>query len=132
LGRHDEVLYLNMATARVCEHDYERAGKAFRAALSISPKATTWAYLGEVYGNQGRWPEAQQALEAAFRLDQNSALAYRVAGELFLKLNQVDQAAAAYQKALAIMPGDGLSQAGLAQAERAILARRRAAGGIQR
>ena len=132
LGRHDEILYLNMATARVCEHEYDRAVNAFRAALSISPKATTWAYLAEAYGNQGRWPEAQEALEAAFRLDQNSALAYRVAGELFLKLNQVDQAAAAYQKALTIMPGDGLSQVGLAEAERIMLARRQAAGKIQR
>ena len=132
LEKPDETLYVSMAAALYCDHDYARATNAYREAIALSPRAITWANLANAYSSAGQWAEARAALEEAYRQDPNCAEAYRIAAEILLKFHNPEEAAAAYRKAIELDPSIWPSHVGLQAAEKAVFAARQAQGSSQK
>jgi len=139
LGRNAFLFYMNFAAALECQKQFDRAEKAYRSAIDvaaavqgwaplgrISPPARAWARLAHLYVMEQRWDEAFAAQQQATRFNPRMGwMEYSIRGNMYLSTNQLDEAAAAFQKALDLRPGDRDSQNGLAQANAAILARQR-------
>ncbi len=139
LGRTAFLFYMNFASALECVGQLDRAEQACRKAIEItpaarryarigglSPMARGWARLAHLYAIEQRWDDAfdaqKQAAQFAPRL---GWMAHSIRGSMDLSLNEYDEAAAEFQQALQVEPGDSASRNGLAAAQQAIRARRR-------
>ena len=139
LGRNAYLFYMNFAAALECQKQFDRAEKAYQSAIDvaatvqgwaplgrISPLARGWARLAHLYVMEQRWDEAFAAQKQATQFNPRMGwMQYSIRGNMYLSTNQLDEAAAAFQKALELRPGDRDSQNGLAQANAAIRARQR-------
>jgi tetratricopeptide (TPR) repeat protein len=137
LGRNAFLFYINFAAALECQKQFERAEKEYRSAIEvaaavrdwaplgrISPQARAWARLAHLYAMEQRWDEAFAAQKQATQFNPRMGwMEYSIRGNMYLSTNQLEEAAAAFQQALDLRPGDRDSQNGLAQANAAIRAR---------
>lgn len=137
LGRDAFLFYMDFAAALECQRQLDRAEKVCLKAIEIvpttrgytkvgrlSPMARAWARLAHLYALQQRWDEAFAAQKQAAQFNPSFGwLAYSIRGSMNLSLNQFEEAAAAFQQALQLRPGDTDSQNGLAAANQAIRAR---------
>jgi tetratricopeptide (TPR) repeat protein len=139
LGRNAYQFYMNFAAALECQQQFGRAEKAYRDAIEVavavqdwaplgrlSPLARGWARLARLYVLERRWDEAFAAQQQATHFDPRMGwMEYGIRGSMDLNRNQPEEAAAAFQQALQLHPGDRDSQNGLARANAAIRARQR-------
>ncbi len=93
----------------------EAATQCFAAAQAHAPTDYRWSYyLGTLYENSGRFTEAIASYEASLQHERQLATLMRL-GDLWLKLDQLTQAADFYQQALAVRPQAGAALYGLGQ-----------------
>jgi tetratricopeptide (TPR) repeat protein len=86
---------------------FATAREYVQAAISISP--ATWLYhylLGLVERADGRTTEARASLEVAAKLEPKEAPVWNTLGEVLLEQREAKAAAAAFQKAVELSPGD--------------------------
>ncbi|HEY7412828.1 MAG TPA: protein kinase [Vicinamibacteria bacterium] len=95
---------------------HERAIACFRRALSLRPNLTeAWRELGSTFVSLGREDEGLEAIQRALLLDPGDASAHSAMGRaLFIGKARFADAAACYEKALAINPQAGWSALQLA------------------
>ncbi len=109
---------LQLAETAFGRHDYDEAGKHYRAALALDPThylGTVW--LGDCYFGQENYPEALVWYEKAAALDPNRETSYRYAGDALLRLGRPEEALEHYLSAVIAEPTKGqpfyaLEQAG--------------------
>jgi tetratricopeptide (TPR) repeat protein len=85
---------------------YEKAAEAYKKALAIKPDdAALYNQLGNVYGAEGKVPEATEALTKAAQLDpQMAAKAYYNLGANLVNTGKSDEAADFFKKAIEADP----------------------------
>jgi tetratricopeptide (TPR) repeat protein len=81
---------------------YEKAAEAYKKALAIKPDdAGIYNQLGNVYGAEGKIPEATEALTKAAQLDPTmAARAYYNLGANLVNTGKSDEAASFFKKAI--------------------------------
>ncbi len=85
---------------------YDKAADAYKKAIAIkADDAGLYNQLGNVYGAEGKIPEATEALTKAAQLDpQMAAKAYYNLGANLVNTGKSDEAASFFQKAIAADP----------------------------
>ncbi len=85
---------------------YDKAADAYKKALAIKPDdAAMYNQLGNVYGAEGKVPEATEALTKSAQLDpQMAAKAYYNLGANLVNTGKSDEAADFFKKAIAADP----------------------------
>lgn len=71
--------------------------------------------LGYLLFKKEKWNQALPYLEAAARLDDQSSMAFRMKGEIFLKQKDPARAGTEFNKAVKLNPSDAISLSGYAQ-----------------
>ena len=95
--------------------DYVKAEALARDAIAAYPEHVLAFYLwGQAALGQSKWQEASEALARATTLYPGTAAAQRDLGAAYQQLGRIEDAARAYQAALAIRPSDDESRARLA------------------
>jgi len=88
--------------------EFKQAARALAAAVDHNPKDATAHYnLGRVLWAQGGEQNAERVLEemgAAVQLDPTMAAPWRDIGVIFYQLRDVNRAAAAFERYLALAP----------------------------
>ena len=108
------ALYRQAATAMEAQ-DYARAATLAREAIAAYPEHVLAYYLwGQASLAQQRWDDAVQALTKVTALYPGAGRAHRDLGAAYQQLGRVDEAARAYESALAIHPNDDESRARMA------------------
>jgi Flp pilus assembly protein TadD len=87
-------------------------GNLFLANLN-PPDATACATVGTILYAQGRDAEAERYLRTALRVNTNHAQAHYGIGLLSRKGNRLDEARAAFERALELAPGDARAHGNL-------------------
>src|SRR5438132_1519494 len=86
--------------------NFSEAEAAARQAVALASTSEHWAALGNCLYVQQRWTEACQAYREALARDANDAGTWRNLGAAEHALARFDAAAEAYERSLAIAPGD--------------------------
>lgn len=90
---------------------YKQAEANFRKAVQIYPKfAAGYRRLSAVYARQGRFSQANQAINRARALDKNSAENYAYLGYVFLQEKQDHKAELAFKESIRINQNDWFAQ----------------------
>ena len=88
------------------DHDYERALPLIDRALEARPgDPELYFNRAVVLRRDGRWEEAKQAFNEAFRLDSRWADAIQQVGQVHWFLNEFEEAERAFDSALELAPG---------------------------
>jgi tetratricopeptide (TPR) repeat protein len=87
-------IYRTVGQAAILNQDFELAIETLKTYLIYQPdEAQAWAWLGQAYyGNKQYSPQALEALSKAIDLDKSLADAYLYRGQIYLDLNQGQQA----------------------------------------
>lgn len=86
----------------------------FRKAVRIYPRyAAGFRQLGAAYASQGRFPDADEAIQNALQLEHDNAEDYAYLGYIDVKEKKLDKAEEAFQKSLAISKDNWFAQLGL-------------------
>ena len=80
--------------------DRARARQNFERSLQLQPNASSFTNLGTIAYVEGRYADAVHAYEEAISVAPSVALYRRNLGDAYQKLNRMDDARAAYQKAI--------------------------------
>jgi len=80
------------------------AEREYRESLAITATDAAWLALGRLYGEQHRYAEAAQAIEKSAELSIFEYDRYRVLGQIYLAMNQPQQALAAFDRAQGASP----------------------------
>jgi tetratricopeptide (TPR) repeat protein len=110
----DDRLLIDWALALDCVNRPDEAVTKIREAMAARPTAHGYSQIGMIYGKRGRTDEALEALAAAEKLDGRFEMTYVYRGNILLSRGEMPQAAAEYQRALSINPGNAQAQQGLA------------------
>ncbi|MGH9672783.1 MAG: tetratricopeptide repeat protein [Bryobacteraceae bacterium] len=113
LEKPDHRLLVDLGLAYDCAGRAADALKALERAAALESTGHVWATIGMVHAKQRRHAEALQALEKAEKLDGGFKMTYIYRGNIHLIDGQLDEADAAYRRALALDPQDGLALDGL-------------------
>jgi tetratricopeptide (TPR) repeat protein len=137
LGEYAFLFYMNFAAALECQVQFDRAEQVYHKAIEaaatlpgstrigrLAPQARAWARLAHLYVLEQNWDQAFAAQKQAAQLDPGYGwMAYSIRGSMELSLNRYEEAAAAFQQALQLHPGDAESKQGLATANEGVRAR---------
>jgi len=113
LEKPDYRLLVDLALAYDCAGRAGDALKALERAAALESTGHVWATIGMVHAKQRRHAEALQALEKAEKLDGGFGMTYVYRGNIHLIDGRLDEAEAAYRRALALNARDGLALDGL-------------------
>jgi len=80
----------------------EECVNAFQKAISISPKASYYSFLGVAYFYEGRLAEATQAFETAVKKDPNQVQSWVNLGDAYRQSASREKASEAYDRAVAL------------------------------
>jgi arylsulfatase A-like enzyme len=108
------VLHLERGRMLVQAGQLEAAAAAFERSLAIAPSAHTAIALATARRKLGHRTRAIEALRTALSLDAADADSWNELGALLLSGDQVPEAIEAFEKAVALRPGDELFQHNLA------------------
>lgn len=100
----DYRLLVDWALALDCAGRPEEAIARLRQALAMEPHGHGWALLGMLYGKQGRYAEALEALARAEAMAPRFAMTYVYRGNVYAAQGELLQAVEQYRRALAIDP----------------------------
>jgi len=113
----------NLGDALMEVGEYERAGQAYSRMFALRPDLGSYnrlAYFRFVTGDAARAIELMQdAVAAGDPLAQNTAWCAAELGDMYFKTGKLDEAAEAYQHALALFPALHRASAGLGKVEAA-------------
>lgn len=84
--------------------NYEDALKYMQRSIEISPKASFYSNLGNIYTDLRQFAKAKAAYQNALRQDPNMAAVYGNLGNMYRAQQQPEQAVFHYQKGLRIDP----------------------------
>ncbi len=113
--KHD--LLVDWGLAYDCLNQPEQALAKLRQAASQEATAEVYSQIGMIYGKQGRWPKALEALATAEKLDPNFAATYYYRGVVHVNTNQPEVAIEDFRHTLALDPKFPQAAQGLAQAQ---------------
>ena len=98
--------------------DQEAALRCLQRALQLEPRAAeAWLFLAMIFVDAGRFQEALAALDHDTRKGPSVALSEQVRGDALHSLNRVEEARAAYRRALNIAGCDPLLESKLGYIE---------------
>jgi len=121
----DPEVWDNLGLAYFSGEDYAKADEAFQRAIRLDPTfAFAYSNLGMLYtfkppGKAGRADDLRKALEnlnRAVALDPTLSLSFRNLGLVYRESGKIDEAIAAWEKAVSLNPADGISATRLAAA----------------
>ena len=113
LGRPDDRLYRDWATAEDCLGHPEKALEKLRLAVGIERRSGAFSQMALIYGKQGKDAEALGAIATALELNPLDDLAYFYRGNLRVRSGDLAGAAADYSKAIEINPDNEQARRGL-------------------
>lgn len=91
--------YEKTAAAYLSAHRPDKAVQVLNQAIDRKPSARLWHLLGSIQYNQGKYQEAREAFGHSFETTPGDGSAVLLIGYCALKLNQLDEAAAAFESA---------------------------------
>lgn len=99
------ALRIHLGELLLQQNQFKEAEKEYQEALLIAPNDETVNFgLAEAYYGQQKWMLASVVLEQLMRAGSPVAKVFLLAARTYLKINQLKQAAAAYQLAIANDP----------------------------
>lgn len=108
---------LGLSLVALASGQYEAAVQMATAAATIAPGlGGAWVVLGQALKSAGRHNGAEQAYQAAIRLDGMNPLAHVGLGELRLAAENPEEALRAYELALCRQPGLAAAHVGMGHA----------------
>ena len=113
LGPPDRTLLLNWGLALDDAGQPAEALTKLRESAAMHPNAHVYTQIARVYGKQGKAREALQALDVAEKLDPRFEMTYVYRGNVYMSESNQAQAAAEFNKALAINPRSAPALEGL-------------------
>jgi len=94
----------------------QAAAASYAQALALEPAEPRWSYfLAQVQAQQGQLEEALASLEPATRAQPPYLPAWLYRGEWLIDLGRLDEARAAYARALELQPGNRAATFGMAR-----------------
>ncbi len=93
---------LFQATDRIREAEQE-----YQASVRLKETDASWYALGRVYAAQGRYPEAARAIQRAAQRSLHAYDRYRALGQVYLAMNQPQNALLAFEDAVRLSPFQG-------------------------
>jgi tetratricopeptide (TPR) repeat protein len=113
----DDRLYTDWGLAYDCLNQPDEAVAKIRRALSLKPTAHGYSQLGMIFGKNGKYPEALDALAMAAKIDPNFDMTYVYRGDVHLSAGDPAAAVQDFRQALAINPQNQPAMHDLALAE---------------
>ena len=108
------MAWYNLGFTKMLEGDRKQALDLFLKADAINPDVFEIAFqTGRLLVEMSRPEKGQKFLERASRLDPQSAAVFRYLGECHTSLGKIDEAIAAYKKAIKQNPSDAASVSAL-------------------
>lgn len=96
---HDPYLYLMKGSVLQAGNRNGEAEQAYRTALRLRPGDQAWYALGHALAAQGRYPEAVEMIARAARYSPFPYDMYRMLGEVYLAMNQPQNALRVFDQA---------------------------------
>ena len=101
-----------------CFQNGEEALRCLQQALRLEPRAAeAWLFLAMIYVDTGRFQDAITALQRDTRKNASAALREQVRGDALHSLNRLDEARAAYRRAMKVAGCDPLLESKLGYIE---------------
>jgi tetratricopeptide (TPR) repeat protein len=91
--------YEKIASVYLSAHRPDMAVQALHQAIASKPSARLWHMLGSIQYNQGKYQEAREAFRQSHELAQGDGSALLLMGYCDLKLNNLHEAAEAFESA---------------------------------
>jgi protein O-mannosyl-transferase len=113
----DDRLYTDWALAYDCLNQADQAVAKLRHALQLRPTAHGYSQLGMIFGKNGRYAEALDALGMAAKIDPNFDMTYVYRGDVHLSAGDPAAAVQDFRQALAVNPRNQPAMHDLAIAE---------------
>lgn len=98
--------YQGLATAYLQMGDFARSESAYKKALTIQERPTILSGLATVYCFQGQYTEGIRILQKAIELAPNQEIYHGNLGDAYRWSGKVEEARAAYQKAMSLAHAD--------------------------
>ena len=116
--------YQMLGTSQQAQGDAARALENYKRAIALGPDARAYTNVGTIYYDQRRFAEAATAFEQAARLEPKSPSKHRNLGDVYVKLQRLDDARRSFETArdllraqVATNPRDARAFASLAVCE---------------
>ncbi len=107
----------NMGAVYSSIGEYKRAEIHFRSAIARRPdQPGVWRNLARALGEQGKLQDAVAAAQRALELDADAPLTLNLLGELHLAMRRTDEAIAAFEHALQLVPDNATVRRNLQRA----------------
>jgi len=117
LDPRDDRLFTDWGLAYDCLNQPDQAVAKIRHALDLKPTAHAYSQLGMIFGKNGKYAEAFEALAAAAKIDPNFDMTYFYRGTVHLSAGDPAAAVQDFRQALAINPRNQPALHNLAIAE---------------
>lgn len=117
LDPRDDRLFTDWGLAYDCLNQPDQAVAKIRQALRLKPTAHGYSQLGMIFGKNGKYPEALEALAMAATIDPNFDMTYVYRGDVHLAAGDPAAAVQDFRQALAINPRNEKAMHDLAIAE---------------
>lgn len=106
VGTPEYTMLVDWGLAYDCTNQLDKALERFREAQKLENTAHVRALAGMALAKQNKLTAALEELNESVRRDARYDVAYLYRGNVYMALNQFDQAEADYQQALKLKPGD--------------------------
>ena len=117
LDPRDDRLFTDWGLAYDCLNQTDQAVAKIRHALALRPSAHGYSQLGMIFGKNGKYAEALDALGTAAKIDPNFDMTYVYRGDVHLSAGDPAAAVQDFRQALAINPRNQPAMHDLALAE---------------
>ena len=117
LDPRDDRLFTDWGLAYDCVNQPDQAVAKIRHALNLKPTAHGYSQLGMIFGKNGKYAEALEALAMAAKIDPNFDMTYVYRGDVHLEAGDPAAAVQDFRHALAINPRNQPALRDLALAE---------------
>jgi len=113
----DDSIFIDWGLAYDCLNQPDQALVKFRQAIAVKPTAHAYSQIGMIYGKQGKYAEALEALAIAALLNPNFEHTYVYRGDVHLAQGNAAAAVEDFRRALAIDPRNQKASQDLGMAE---------------
>jgi tetratricopeptide (TPR) repeat protein len=117
LDPRDDRLFTDWGLAYDCLNQPDQAVAKIQHALSLRPTAHGYSQLGMIFGKNGKYAEALDALAMAAKIDPNFDMTYVYRGDVHLSAGDPAAAVQDFRRALALNPRNQPAMHDLAIAE---------------
>ena len=121
LQKPDYSLLVDTGLAYDCSNQPDKALAQFHRALELEKTAHAYSLVALAHIKRNQRDQALSTLDLAEKADPRYVMTYVYRGNLFLLNGQFDEAAAQFQKALAINPAEQSARNGLDLAQRRVI-----------